>query len=34
LFIVTLISAFNRKTKEFFIKSEEHEQPNQYSDPA
>jgi len=34
LFIVTLISAFNRKTKEFFIRSEEHEQPNQYSDTA
>ena len=34
LFIVTLISAFNRKTKEFFIRSEEHEQPNKYSDTA
>jgi hypothetical protein len=34
LFILTLISAFNRKTKEFLIGSEEHEQPNQYSDPA
>ena len=34
LFIVTLISAFNRKTKEFFIRSEEHEQPKQYSDTA
>ena len=34
LFIVTLISAFNRKTKQFFIRSEEHEQPNQHSDPA
>jgi hypothetical protein len=34
LFILTLISAFNRKTKEFFIRSEEHEQPNQYSDAA
>lgn len=34
LFIVTVISAFNRKTKEFFIRSEEHEQPNQYSDTA
>jgi hypothetical protein len=32
LFIVTLISAFNRKTKEFFIRSEEHEQPIEYSD--
>jgi hypothetical protein len=34
LFIVTFISAFNRKTKEFLIRSEEHEQPNQYSDTA
>ena len=34
LFIVTLISAFNRKTKEFFIRSEEHEQPKKYSDTA
>lgn len=34
LFIVTLISAFNRKTKEFFIRSEEHEQPNEDSDVA
>jgi hypothetical protein len=34
LFIMTLVSAFNRKTKEFFIKSEEHEQSNQYSDSA
>ncbi len=34
LFIVTLISALSRKTKEFFIRSEEHEQPNQYSDTA
>jgi len=34
LLIVTLISAFNRKTKEFFIRSEEHEQSNKYSDPA
>jgi hypothetical protein len=34
LFILTLISALNRKTKEFFIRSEEHEQPNQYSDTA
>jgi hypothetical protein len=28
LFILTFISAFSRKTKEFFIRSEEHEQPN------
>ena len=34
LFIVTLISAFNRKTKEFFIRSEEHEQPIEHSDSA
>ena len=34
LFIVTLISTFNRKTKEFLIRSEEHEQPNEYSDAA
>ena len=34
LFIVTLISAFNRKTKEFLVRSEEHEQPNQYTDTA
>ena len=34
LFIVTLISAFNRKTKEFFSGNEEHEQPNQYSNTA
>ena len=34
LFIVTLISALSRKTKEFFIRSEEHEQPTQYSDTA
>jgi hypothetical protein len=34
LFIVTLISAFNRKTKEFFFRSEEHEQPNEDSDVA
>ena len=34
LVIVTLISALNRKTREFFIKSEEHEQPIEYSDAA
>ena len=34
LFILTLISAFSRKTREFFIRSEDHEQPNQYSDIA
>jgi hypothetical protein len=30
LLIVTFISALNRKTREFFIRSEEHEQPNEY----
>ena len=34
LFIVTSISAFNQKTKRFFIRSEEHEQPNKHSDSA
>jgi hypothetical protein len=34
LFIATSVSAFNQKTKRFFIKSEEHEQPNEYSDSA
>lgn len=34
LFIVTLTSAFNRKTREFLIRSEENEQPDQYSDTA
>jgi hypothetical protein len=34
LFIVTLASAFNQKTRRFFIRSEEHEQPNEYSDSA
>ena len=34
LFIVTLISAFSRKTRQFFIRSEEHEQPDQYSNTA
>ncbi|HEY3475740.1 MAG TPA: hypothetical protein VGK56_14110 [Anaerolineales bacterium] len=34
LFIVTLISAFNRSTKEFLIRSEEHEQPSKDSDSA
>ncbi len=28
LFILTLLSVFNRKTKEFLIRSEEHEQPD------
>lgn len=34
LLILALISAFNRRTREFFMRSEEHEQPNQYSDSA
>ena len=34
LFIVTLISAFNRKTREFLIRSEDHEQPDPYSDTS
>ena len=29
LFAVTLVSALNRKTKNFLIRSEEHEQPNE-----
>ena len=34
LFILTFTSVFSSKTKEFFIRSEDHEQPNQYSDTA
>ena len=34
LCLVTFFSAFNQKTKKFFIKSEEHEQPNEHSDSA
>ena len=34
LLILTLISVFNRKTKEFLIRSEDHEQPDKYSDTA
>ena len=34
LIILTLISVFNRKTKEFLIRSEDHEQPDKYSDTA
>lgn len=29
LFVLTLVSALNRKTKKFLIRSEEHEQPNE-----
>ena len=34
LLTVTLVSAFNRKTKSFLIRSEEHEQPNQDPESA
>jgi hypothetical protein len=34
LLTVTLVSAFNRKTRRFFIRSEEHEQPNEYTESA
>ncbi len=32
LLVVTLISALNRKTRQFFFKSEEYEQPNEYTE--
>jgi hypothetical protein len=34
LFALTLVSSFNRRTKEFFIKSEDHEQPIEDTDSA
>jgi len=34
LFSLTLVSVFNWRTEEFFIRSEEHEQPIEYSDSA
>jgi hypothetical protein len=34
LLAVTLTCAFNRRTREFFIRSEDHEQPNEDTDPA
>jgi hypothetical protein len=34
LIAVTLASALSRKTRIFLIRSEEHEQPNEYSGPA
>ena len=34
LLVLTFISAFNRRTKVFFIRSEEHEQPINSSDSA
>ncbi len=32
LLLVTLVSAINRRTRKFFIKSEEYEQPNEYTE--
>jgi hypothetical protein len=32
LLAVTLVSAFNRRTRRFFIRSEEHEQPNEHTE--
>jgi len=32
LVVVTFVSAFNQKTRRFFIRSEAHEQPYEYSD--
>jgi hypothetical protein len=34
LLIVTLTSAFSRSTRNFFMKSEEYEQPNEYTESA
>ncbi len=34
LLTVTLVSALNRRTRKFFIKSEEYEQPNEYTESA
>jgi hypothetical protein len=34
LFVITLVSALNRKTKYFLTRSEEHEQPNEDTEPA
>ena len=34
LLVLTLMSAFNRRTKEFFIRSEDHEQPIEDTDFA
>ena len=34
LFVVTLISALNRNTAKFLLRSEEHEQPNEYTESA
>jgi len=34
LSVVTLVSTLNRKTKEFFVRIEEHEQPNENTESA
>ncbi len=34
LFVVTLTSALNRNTEKFLLRSEEHEQPNEYTESA
>jgi hypothetical protein len=34
LLIVALVSTLNRQTRKFFIRSEEHEQPNEYTASA
>lgn len=34
LLTVTFVSALNRRTRKFLIKSEEYEQPNQHTEPA
>lgn len=34
LLTIALVGAFNRKTREFFIGSEEHEQPNEHTESA
>ncbi|HSA99154.1 MAG TPA: hypothetical protein VLE49_00785, partial [Anaerolineales bacterium] len=34
LLTVTFVSAMNRTTRKFFIKSEEYEQPNEYTESA
>jgi hypothetical protein len=34
LLTITFVSAMNRKTRKFFIKSEEYEQPNEYTESA
>jgi hypothetical protein len=34
LLIMALVSTHNRQTRKFFIRSEEHEQPNEYTESA